>query len=345
MEFLCNELKVEIFRYVSTPMSLVLLNRNWYSTSQDSHTRAEWLVYKYGRAHALFHAVRLGNNFITVEVVQALLAKKAILSRYFAQRLIMQFGTCDPKLIEMRTKYNINVDIPNENPWASGLSLPVFIKFITEAVNVLKDDIAFKGNDMELFHYLTAGTLAINQAPQSLSKNLGGIEDLILNKKFVPFPSRPRVTPPPGGTAEYYPSQDGYENKRQVNLVSRAILICPNLVKLWKEIGYNEVCSDMNELVLEGSLLVCFPPNPPNNWVCPSTDVVAEKLQGLIKIGFQLTDKAIEESLKLFDSRIQIVGESLLNAFYKIRGNSTPEVVRSKLIEIRKTDNKTKKGQ
>jgi type IV secretory pathway TrbF-like protein len=76
METLCSELKVEIFRYVSTPISLILINRNWYSTSQDSHARAEWLIYKYGRENALFHAIRLGNNFITVEVVQVLLAKK-----------------------------------------------------------------------------------------------------------------------------------------------------------------------------------------------------------------------------------------------------------------------------
>src|SRR6266511_1460479 len=121
MEFLCGELKVEIIKYVSKPMSLVLLNRNWYSTSQDPHTRAEWLIYKYGRAHALFHAVRLGNTFITVDVVQSLLAKKALISRYFVQRLVIQFGTYDPKLIEMKMKYNMynmNVYIP-KNPWAS----------------------------------------------------------------------------------------------------------------------------------------------------------------------------------------------------------------------------------
>ncbi|GES91619.1 hypothetical protein GLOIN_2v1877656 [Rhizophagus clarus] len=320
-------------------MSLVLLNRNWYSTSQDSHARAEWLIYKYGRAHAFFHAIRLGNNFITVEVVQVLLAKGAILSRYLAQRLMIQYGTYDPKLIEMRTKYNNNVDIPTGNPWSSGLSLPVFLKIITEVNNEMKDEIAFRGNDMELFHYLTAGTHAINDAPQTLFKNLQDIEDLILNKKFVPFPFRPRIAPsyrlPSGRTSEHYPSQDGYENNRQINLVSRAILICPDLVRLWKKIGYDEVCSDMNKLVMEGSLIVCFPPNPPNDWVCPNADFIVEKLQGLIKIGFQLTDRVIEDSIRLLESRIKIVGESLLDAFYKILGSSTPEIVKLKLIEIR----------
>jgi hypothetical protein len=344
MESLCCELKTEIFRYVSTPISLILINRNWYFTSQDSHARAEWIIYKYGRAHALFHAIRLGNNFVTVEVVQVLLAKKAIMSRYFIQRLMMQYGTYDPKLIEMKNKYNINIDVPKNKPWASDLSLPVFTKLIAEANNELKTDIAVRGNDLELFHYLTAGTHAINRAPPILSENLQEIEDLILNKKFIPFPSRPRLITlhktPPVEVSEHFPSQDGYENNRQINLISRAILIHPELVTLWKKIGYTEVCSDMNGLVMKGSFLVCFPPNPPNTWVCPSSDAVAEKLQKLINLGFQLTDKIIEELIKMFESRIQTVGEPLLNSFYKIRGNSTPVIVETTLTEIRKVDKK-----
>uniref|UniRef100_U9U891 Uncharacterized protein n=1 Tax=Rhizophagus irregularis (strain DAOM 181602 / DAOM 197198 / MUCL 43194) TaxID=747089 RepID=U9U891_RHIID len=245
METLCNELKVEIFRYVFTPIALVLLNCNWHSTFQDPHVRAEWIIYKYGRAHALFHAIRLGNHFVTVEVVQ-ILAKKAIILRYFMQRLMIQFGTYDPKLI--------------------------------------------KGNDLELFHYLTAGALTINQAPAVLLENLNYIEDL--NKKFMLFHCaqvsvlRPKDIPayrsPFGGATENYLSRDGYENNRQVNLISRAILIHPDLVVLWKKIGYNEICSDFNELVIVDTLLVCFPPNPPNNWVCPSTEVITEKTTKII---------------------------------------------------------------
>lgn len=45
------------------------------------------------------------------------------------------------------------------------------------------------------------------------------------------------------------------------------------------------------DLVVEDTLLVCFPSNPPNNWVCPSTDIIVEKLQRLFKLGFRLTDK------------------------------------------------------
>lgn len=345
MESLSSELKVEIFKYVSRPMSLILINRNWYSTSQNPHARAEWLIYKYGRAHVLFHAIRLG-NFASVEVVQTLLAKKAIISRYIVQRLMMQFGTYDQRLIEMRIKYNTNIKAPKNKPWASDLPLSVFTKLITEATNELKLNFTIRGNDLELFHYLTAGAHAIDQAPPILLKNLQEIEDLILNKKFIPFPSRPRLTTAyqhSVGVTEQFPSQDGYENKLEINLISRAILIHPELVTLWKKIGYNEVCSDMNGLVVKGFFVVCFPPNPIKTWVCPSSDTVAGKLQKLINLGFQLTDNIIEDLIKMFKSQMKTIGESLLNSFFKIRGNSIPPIVETTLIEIRKTKKKRRK--
>src|ERR1044071_3425000 len=105
---LCGELRIEIFKLVDKPISLSLTNRKWYAISQDPHARAEWLIYKYGRAHALFHAVKLGEGFITEDVVQALLARNAILSRYFIQRLLMHFGKYDEKLIEFEIEYNVN---------------------------------------------------------------------------------------------------------------------------------------------------------------------------------------------------------------------------------------------
>src|ERR1043166_2252713 len=93
-----DELRIEIFKFVKTPISLLATNRKWYAISQDPISRAGWLIYKYGKAHALFHAVRLGNTFITEDVVTSLLANNAIISRYFVQRLLMHFGTYDEKL-------------------------------------------------------------------------------------------------------------------------------------------------------------------------------------------------------------------------------------------------------
>ncbi len=64
--------------------------------------------YKFGRAHAFFHAVRPGKGFITVEVIQSLLSKNAMVSRYFIQRLLLNFGSYDERLIRIRAEYNPN---------------------------------------------------------------------------------------------------------------------------------------------------------------------------------------------------------------------------------------------
>lgn len=50
-------------------------------------------------------------------------------------------------------------------------------------------------------------------------------------------------------------------------------------------------------------LLVYFPLSPPSNWACPSSYIVAEGLQEFIRLGFQLTDEIIDESIKLFEPR------------------------------------------
>ena len=142
MNVLYNELRVEVFKYTKTPISLLLTNRDWYALSKDPHVRAEWLIYKYGKAHALFHAIRLAGTFTTLDVIRSLLAKNVIVSRYFIQRLLMQFGCFDQKLIDLKLMYSANqanfdklVEIKNavRLPWASKLPLPIFNHLITEA--------------------------------------------------------------------------------------------------------------------------------------------------------------------------------------------------------------------
>src|ERR1051326_3160958 len=133
MESLIDEIRIEIFKYVESPLSFSLTDRKWYEISRDPHARADWLIYKYGRAHALFHGVRLGEGFITEDVVQTLLAKNAIISRYFIQRLIMQYGKYDERLIELKIEHHINqIDSSRirafqkkklQSPWASDIPL------------------------------------------------------------------------------------------------------------------------------------------------------------------------------------------------------------------------------
>ena len=108
MQSLHDEIRIEIFKFIDKPISLALTNRKWYAISQDAHARAKWLICNYGKAHALFYAERLGNGFITEDVAQALLARNAIISRYFIQRLLMHSSAYDEKLIELKIEHNVN---------------------------------------------------------------------------------------------------------------------------------------------------------------------------------------------------------------------------------------------
>ncbi|CAB5216804.1 hypothetical protein RhiirA5_449596 [Rhizophagus irregularis] len=328
MQSLYYELRIIIFKYVDTPISLILTDRKWYAITQDPYARAEWLIYKYGKTHAIFHAVRLGSDFITVGLVRILLVRNAIISRYFIQRLLMSIGS--------------------EGSWTSNLPSPIFTQLIIEGYN---RDLVVKGNDMELFHYLSdpADTLtSINDDPQKLFQNLSDIKDLILNKKFVPFPPRPKFIYE--DTIEYhiqliqdrsqddYPPKDGYENSRQLNVIARAILIYPDLVYMWKEIGYYEICSDVNDLVMQGAFLTLFPPTPPTNWIIPDIDFVVTRLRQLLAVGFQLTRVVMEETFHLFKLRLNEIGDLLLSSFQVIRNESKFAIVRSCLIKTLKPE-------
>ncbi|RIA82931.1 hypothetical protein C1645_834589 [Glomus cerebriforme] len=75
----------------------------------------------------------------------------------------------------------------------------------------------------------------------------------------MPFPLRPKpayedtvyyIQLMQARAHEEYPPKDGYENSRQLNVVARAILIHPDLVIMWKDIGYYEICNDVNEFVI-----------------------------------------------------------------------------------------------
>src|SRR5690349_20828639 len=79
------------------------------------------------------------------------------------------------------------------NPWASNIPVAVFVALLKEAKLQYGESLPLKGNDIEMFHFLTGGPLAIYLAPKMLMENLEKIKDLILNKNFIPFPPRPAI--------------------------------------------------------------------------------------------------------------------------------------------------------
>ncbi|CAI2177979.1 2670_t:CDS:2 [Funneliformis geosporum] len=102
---------------------------------------------------------------------------------------------------------------------------------------------------------------------------------------------------------------------------SRAILIHPDLVILWKQIGYVEICEDVNDLVLQGALLILFPPTPPHDWICPSVSDVIKRLKDLIELGFELKYSVIVDALHMFEDRLDVIGDLLWNVFCAFRSD------------------------
>src|SRR5438105_271441 len=86
LDGLATELKVEVILHLSNPTSLAKCSREWNHIVNSPATKSMWLIGRYGKTHALFHAVRMGEPFINVDVVECLFAQKAHLSRYFIQR-------------------------------------------------------------------------------------------------------------------------------------------------------------------------------------------------------------------------------------------------------------------
>ncbi len=66
-------------------------------------------------------------------------------------------------------------------------------EWFKQLTNSNNESLPLKGNDMELFHFLSAGPHVINYASGILRKSLKYIEDLILAHKFTPFPLRPKA--------------------------------------------------------------------------------------------------------------------------------------------------------
>ncbi|RIB10866.1 hypothetical protein C2G38_2204994 [Gigaspora rosea] len=147
------------------------------------------------------YAIKIGPSFLDVTVVQAIIAQGGILSRYFIQRLHMNFGAYDNKLIEPKVIHGVRSSQLQKSqnvPLASDLPI--------------------------------SGPQTIHYAPLVLAKNIGQIKDLILCFKFIPLPPRSLDNLPENNnqeniTPEEYTPKDAHENNRKLNVIARSILI------------------------------------------------------------------------------------------------------------------------
>ncbi|CAG8719267.1 1138_t:CDS:1, partial [Funneliformis mosseae] len=223
----------------------------------------------------------------------------------------------DSKLNELRNNFNQHLNPRKvEVTWASDLPLDTFVYLLKEGnVRFEAKEYLIKGNDMNLFVSLAD--------PKVLNKNLKQIENLILNFKFIPFPHRSNSFLLKFDNVFHYhqgvqPFKDGYESESQIKTIVRAIISKPNLVNLWKEIGYEEICVDFNEL----AFISLFPRYSSLNWNFPTSEKVQIRLTKLINAGFELNTCIMINIFHRFEYMILgKIGEILWDAFTRIRSD------------------------
>ncbi|CAG8622830.1 8386_t:CDS:2, partial [Dentiscutata erythropus] len=205
-----SNVKIKIFSFVTFPLNLILSCKGWYEISKDSKCKAEWLLKQFDRAHSLFHVIRLGPPFVNVCVVQEILKRGGLISRYFIQKLLLHYG-------KPRTEHNMENIRTKRNavPWAIDTPLPVYTYILNDATNkYIYSEPWDSNNDMELFISLSGGQ-DILHTEETLIKNLELIKELISKLKFVPFPQRPNHKQPYDRNLDKYSSEDGYGNYRE----------------------------------------------------------------------------------------------------------------------------------
>ncbi|RGB37095.1 hypothetical protein C1646_757345 [Rhizophagus diaphanus] len=220
----------------------------------------------------------------------------------------MHFGKYDQKLIELKIEHNVGqLDADRihafqqkiKSPWASNLPIFVFTYLLDEGYKQLVN---------------------MNETLPSKAYQLDLNSDPHIHQQPIP---------------EEYPSKDGFENNRQLNVIAREILIHPDLVNLWKQIlylflcfrtyeavvqinlwkqiDYYEICNDVNDLIMQGAFLILFPPTTASDWSCPSIEIVISRLAELIYLGFSLKPICFNKH------RLEEIRDISWDAFFAIR--------------------------
>jgi hypothetical protein len=137
MKKLVDEIMINIFQFVISPLSLILSSRDWLRIGRDPYVKSEWLITKYGKSFALYNAARLGPTFIDIALCKILFARNVGLPVFFFQRLLMHLYKYNQKLIQLEAENNASYRV--------------------YAIN--------KANT-QLFHFLSYGTHVINYSPK-----------------------------------------------------------------------------------------------------------------------------------------------------------------------------------
>ncbi|CAG8465844.1 22870_t:CDS:10 [Gigaspora margarita] len=94
-----------------------------------------------------------------------------------------------------------------------------------------------------------------------------------------------------------------------------------NLVELWKGIGCYEIVEYVNDLLLQGALLILYPPNPMPGFILPPQEAIVRRLKELVSMGVRIDDESVYNVLYLMSRRLQVVGNDILQSFIIVVSN------------------------
>ncbi|CAJ0824917.1 17977_t:CDS:2 [Entrophospora sp. SA101] len=116
---------------------------------------------------------------------------------------------------------------------------------------------------------------------------------------------------------------DAFESEETLRIVSRAIITHPELVEIWKGIGYESICYDYSDLVFQ----ILYTEHP-------MLETILAKSQHFINLGFKLTKPAMVDIICSFKDRLNIIGEIIIKSFQKIRNKNKSTILEECLFEI-----------
>ncbi|CAG8834075.1 4523_t:CDS:1, partial [Cetraspora pellucida] len=109
-----DELLIKIIKRIVILNHMIIVCKRFYTIISDHQFKADWIIFRFGKTHALFYAVNLGPSFINIKVVEAIICKGGNFSRYFIQRLHTVVGFFDKDLLKHKIRHRTAANTAEE---------------------------------------------------------------------------------------------------------------------------------------------------------------------------------------------------------------------------------------
>ncbi|CAG8819663.1 31122_t:CDS:2, partial [Racocetra persica] len=106
--------------------------------------------------------------------------------------------------------------------------------------------------------------------------------------------------------------------------VLNCILTKAHELYVWESMGYGDIVTDTNDLVLQGQFLLCYPPGSTFNY---SIDIILDKFNYLYKLGYRLNIPLFSEIILLFMRSIDSIGNDILQICSKLMNRTAKDVL------------------